>query len=84
MTGRCKVEPGGTPPPAALAVTGRCKAEPGGTPPPAVAETVETKFTSSPLDEKRSLFPGDLLHVESCAQASILPGEGNNHICTTL
>ena len=42
----------------APAGTGRCKAEPKGTPPPAVAETVETKFTSSPLDEKKSIFSG--------------------------
>ena len=57
-TGRCKAEAGGPPPPAVAMKTGRCKAEPGGTPPPAVVETVETKFTS---DEKKSLFPGDLL-----------------------
>ena len=83
-TGRCKAEAGGTPPPAVAMETGRCKAEAGGTPLPAVVETVETKFTSTPLDEKKSLFPGDSLHVEPCAHASILPGEGNNNICTTL
>ena len=82
--GRCKAEPGGTPPLVAPAGTGKCKAEPRGTPPPAVTETVETKFTSSPLDEKKFLFPGNLLHVEPCAHASILPGGGNNQICTAL